>query len=209
MKNCLIFGDSISTTNFSRGGFEETLRLLLGAEKMINHAQNYAALTSEYPFSVCDTVHDTPVYEDVDVVIVWAGTNDWYYGVPLGEPDGRLCDNFCGSLRKTMLTVSERYPKALTFYVTPIYRYSEYDGVTAKYGAFDTKNAVGHTLYDYYKGVKEVAERVGFPICDMRTLSGINEANHKVFLRDGVHPSEFGYKRIANILGDFISGYFK
>ncbi len=209
MKNCLIFGDSISTVNFSRGGFEEKLRCLLGAEKMINHAQNAAALTSGYPFSVCDTVNDTPVYEDVDVVIVWAGTNDWYYGVPLGEPDGRFSDNFCGSLRKTMLTVSERYPKALAFFVTPIYRFSEYDGQTSKFESFDTKNAADCTLYDYYKAAKEVSERVGFPVCDMRTASGINKANHTVYLRDGVHPTEFGYKRIANILCDFISGYFK
>ena len=207
MKNCLIFGDSISTTNFSRGGYEEQLRLLLGAEKMINHAQNAAALTSGYPFSVCDEVTDSPQYDDVDVVIVWAGTNDWFYGVPLGEPDGRLCDNFCGSLRKTMLTVSERYPKALAFYVTPVYRYSEYDGETVKFEAFDTKNAVGCTLYDYYKCMKEVSERVGFAVCDMRTVSGINKSNHTTYLRDGVHPTEFGYKRIANILCDFIKKF--
>lgn len=176
---------------------------------MINHAQNAAALTSGYPFSVCDEVTHSPQYDDVDAVIVWAGTNDWFYGVPLGEPDGRLPDNFCGSLRKTMLTVSERYPTALSFYVTPVYRYSEYDGETVKFEAFDTKNAVGHTLYDYYKCIKEVSERAGFPVCDMRTASGINKSNHTTYLRDGVHPTEFGYKRIANILCDFISGYLK
>lgn len=207
MKNCVIYGDSISTTNFSAGGYEETLRLLLGAEKMINYAQNAAALTSGYPYSVYDTVCDTPVHEDVDLVIVWAGTNDWFYGVPLGVPDNRLCDNFCGCLRKTMLKVSKMYPRAAVIYVTPIYRYSEYDGVTAKCEAFDTPNAVGHTLYDYYTCITEVCRKTGFAVCDMRTSSGINQSNHTVYLRDGVHPSVLGYKRIANILYDFIKKY--
>ena len=207
MKNCVIYGDSISTTNFSRGGFEQELKDLLGAEKMINYAHNEAALSSGYPYSVCDTVCESEIHDDVELIIVWAGTNDWFYGVPLGDPDSRICDNFCGSLRKTMLKLSEMYPKAAAVYVTPIYRYSEYEGQSVKYEAFDTKNAVGHTLYDYYGCIKEVAKKTGFPVCDMRTLSGINKSNHTALLRDGVHPSPLGYKRIAAILYDFTKKY--
>lgn len=207
MKNCVIYGDSISTTNFSAGGYEEELRNLLGAEKMINFAHNEAALSSGYPYSVYDTVCEGDRCEDVELVIVWAGTNDWFYGVPLGDTDSRLSDNFCGCLRKTMLKLSEIYPKATVVYVSPIYRYSEYEGTTAKYEAFETKNASGYTLYDYYDCIEQVAKKTGFPVCDMRTLSGINRSNHAVYLRDGVHPTVLGYKKIAGILYDYLKKY--
>ena len=207
MKSCVIYGDSISTTNFSAGGFQQTLCDLLGAEKMINLAENAAALSSGYPYSVYDKIMQEKSDDDVQLVILWAGTNDWYYGVPLGEYDSRLSTDFCGCLRGAVLKACELYPKSAVICVSPIYRYSEYDGQADKFQAFDTKNSAGYTLYDYYKAMQAVSERVGFPLCDMRTLSAINSANHKIYLRDGVHPTVLGYKRIANILYDFAEKY--
>lgn len=209
MKKCVIYGDSISTTNFSAGGYQKNLQDLLFAEEMVNYAENAAAFSSGYPYSVYDKIMESTPLENVDAVIVWAGTNDWYYGVPIGNTDSRIADNFCGCLRKGMLHLSEMYPKAAIIYVSPIYRYSEYEGQTEKYQAFQQKNEIGYTLYDYYKAMKDVSEKTGFILCDMRVLSGINESNHVAFLRDGVHPTVFGYKRIASILSDFLKKYFE
>lgn len=208
MKRCVIYGDSISTTNFSAGGYQKSLQEILSADEMINYAQNAAALTSGYPYSMYDEIMQSDVHEDVSAVILWAGTNDWYYGVPLGDVDSRIADNFCGCLRGAMLHLSRIYPKAAIIYVTPIYRYSEYDGKSDKFHAFEQKNDAGYTLYDYYKASKELSERVGFILCDMRVLSGINRENSGVFLRDGVHPTVLGYKRISAILGDNLKKYF-
>lgn len=207
MKKCIIYGDSISTTNFSAGGYQKTLGDMLCAEEMINFAENSAALSSGYPYSVYDKTTDIEPVEDVDLVIVWAGTNDWYYGVPLGSADSRLTTDFCGCLRGTVLNLCRAYPKSTVIYVSPIYRYSDYEGNADRVEAFETKNAVGCTLYDYYKAMQQVSEKTGFPLCDMRTLSGINAANHTFYLRDGIHPSVAGYKKIADILYNFAEKY--
>ena len=205
IRKCLIFGDSISTSNFSGGGYEVLLPKVLPVQKIVNFAENAAALTAGYPYSVCDTVLSHTPEEETDLVILWAGTNDWYYGAPAGDFTSHDKGCSCGALRQAALHLSKTYPSAVILTMTPLYRYSEYDGTEAPCHAFETKNTAGLTLYDYHTRLLQTADLVGLPVCDMHALSGINAANHTLYLRDGTHPSRAGYEKITRILSGFAS----
>ena len=204
IRKCLIFGDSISTANFSGGGYEVLLPKILPVQRIINYAENAAALTCGYPYSVCETVLTHPCEDDTDLVILWAGTNDWYYGVPTGEYDSHSRTCFCGALRTAVLSLCKAYPQAVILLLTPLFRLSEYEGTELAYNAYETKNGIGLTLDHYCSLLCRTAAYIGAPVCDMHSLSGINIANHTLYLRDGTHPTKAGYEKIANILRGFL-----
>ncbi len=194
----IIFGDSISTTNFSGGGYEkmlcEALNVSHDTSHVENHAVNAAALSEGYPFSVVEQLENASPEAGADCVLVWAGTNDWFYGVTL--------DEFRRSLEKVVDLIGEKYPFAESVICTPIWRLSERADTELKAVADVTKNPVGLTLDDY----RQAVVRSDFDnICDMNSLLCVNEENHTALLRDGVHPSKLGYTRIAEMLGKFIS----
>lgn len=189
----IIFGDSISTTNFSGGGYEKMLCDKLNVSHVENHAQNAAALSEGYPFSVVEQVQNAEAEAGVDCVVVWAGTNDWFYGIPL--------DTLDRSLKKIKYLLAEKYPYAETVLCTPVWRFSERADTEKKTVADKTPNPAGLTLDDYRRKIANA----DFCVCDMNKLLGVNGENHAVLLRDGVHPSKIGYTKIAEILGNFIA----
>ncbi len=190
----VIFGDSISTTNFSGGGYEKNLCEKLNVKSVENYAVNAAALTAGYPSSVAYEIAGRQTDPDVDCVILWAGTNDWFYGV---TPTG-----FARSADYCLRKIKEKYPNAKTVFCTPIWRFSERQDDETKSEADITPNSVGCTLSKY----REVILNCGCEhICDMNSLLGVCAENSEKYLRDGVHPSKYGYGEISQILADYIS----
>lgn len=189
----VIFGDSISTVNFSGGGYEKLLCDSLGCTEVENHATNAAALTLTYPYSALQSIKDAPGEAGVDAVILWAGTNDWFYGVPL--------DEFNASLKLIPVLLEEKYPYAEYIICTPIWRFSEREETQTHTVADITPNKAGLTLSDYrYAILHSGLEH----ICDMNAYLGVNMQNNTTLLRDGVHPTRCGYEAISRILCEYI-----
>ncbi len=189
----VIFGDSISTVNFSGGGYEKGLCEALEIPSVKNFAVNAAALTAGYPYSAAFAIAGQEADPEVDCVILWAGTNDWFYGV---TPSG-----FSRSVEYCIKKLKEKYPNAKTVFVTPIWRFSERQDEEEKSVADITPNAVKCTLSRYREMIlNSSAEN----ICDMNALLPITLKNNEQYLRDGVHPSRYGYDRITEILSDYI-----
>ncbi len=193
VSNLIIFGDSISTTNFSGGGYEKALCDKLGVSKVTNYAQNYAALTAGYPASVAFSIAGAADDPEADCVVLWAGTNDWFYGV--------TGTGFSRSVEYCLTKLKAKFPNAAVVLCTPLWRYSERQDEEEKAIADITPNSVNLTLSDYRQRIMNcTAEH----ICDINAALGINEDNHTSLLRDGVHPSRLGYDIIAEQLYKFI-----
>ncbi len=189
----VIFGDSISTTNFSGGGYEKGLCQSLKVRSVKNLAVNAAALTAGYPYSAAYAIAGQESDPGVDCVILWAGTNDWFYGV---TPTG-----FARSVEYCLKKIKEKYPHSKTVLVTPIWRFSERQDEESKAEADITPNSVNCTLSKYREIIlNSSAEN----ICDMNALLPIDLENNEKYLRDGVHPSRYGYDRITEILTEYI-----
>ena len=200
VEKIVIYGDSISTTDYGGGGYEGFLR-----EKFHAKVQNYAiggsGLTLATPDNTASILADSGnIPKDADLILVWHGTNDWYWGSPLGELTDKTSDTFLGAVGEAVHRIREGAPEAVLVWLTPVFRFQAPDGRTEAGYAYETENKAGHTMADYYQGLQSASAYHGFPLIDMRVLCGIHETNHPVYLEDGVHPSKAGYERIWRVL---------
>lgn len=196
----VIYGDSISTREYGEGGYEHFLAENFGAE-IVNYAVGASGLSQTTPDSTVSLLMEHKnIHEDADIVIMWHGTNEWYWGSEIGDISDEGADTFYGAVHNAVKYIREKSPHALFVWLTPIYRLQNPDGITTVGNAYEIKNKAGNTLEDYYRAIERASVRYGFPIIDMRRLCGIHETNHSLYLEDCVHPNRAGYERISRIL---------
>jgi lysophospholipase L1-like esterase len=135
--------------------------------------------------------------EDLDVVVVFGGTNDFGHGdARFGCFADRDEYSFFGALHALLQMLIEKYPRAYIVYMTPMHRLSEEK----------TVNEIGlacHPLKDYVAAIREVCAFYSIPVVDLFAISGIQPAvpiMQKIYMPDGLHPSDEGAARVANIL---------
>ena len=134
------------------------------------------------------------------MILVWYGTNDWYWGSPIGELEDCGNGTFLGAVRTVVGEIRRKAPQAVFVWVTPLYRYQKSEGGALEGRAYETGNKTGNTLGDYWQAIWNASIYYGFPLIDMRRLSGIHEGNQEFYLEDRVHPNKAGYVRISGVL---------
>jgi len=210
-KTLVIYGDSISTRNYPNGGYGQCLQQQLGLETVYNHAIGASALTDGTPNNLIRLLDDeSKLHADADLVIIWHGTNDWYWGAPVGDIAGGDLENegtYVGALNHAIRKIRTAAPQAKLICMTPIWRYQAPDGCTAAAEAWSNPNKIGATLRDYCNALQEMSRLLCFPVVDLRTLTNFNEFNQPVYQPDLVHPSDAGHQVIADILCAFIRAY--
>ena len=115
-------------------------------------------------------VAELETVEDPDIVTVAYGTNDWSHW-------GACFDEECPNMLRTL---SERYPMAEIFVITPIWR-----------GDWDRKGSMELRLPDLYKKICEYAR----PYPNVRVINAWNFVPHlPAFFGDGhLHPNDLGF----------------
>lgn len=138
---------------------------------------------------------------DADLVVVFGGTNDFGHGdAPLGTFEDTTEYTFYGALRILCEKLLNRYPEKAIVLMTPLHRTDENAQV----------NAIGlpcKPLSEYVKAIKEVAEYYSLPVLDLWSCSGIQpsvELIKQIYMPDGLHPSDKGAARIAEMLYRFV-----
>lgn len=166
--------------------------------------------------------------DSVDAVLIFAGTNDYNHGIPIGEffeeenltievrgPQmaERLhrkpifCDStFCGRLNKALYYLKEHYPHQQIVMMTPIHRgYAKFNASNVQPDE-SYANALGLYLETYVETMKRAAAYWSVPVIDLYAMSGIvpNLPSQDVYiakpLNDRLHPSTEGQYRIAKLL---------
>lgn len=112
-----------------------------------------------------------------DIISVMLGVNDFSANRPLGTMSSRDNSTIYGSLHMIAKYLTEKYPDAFIFFMTP----------------FDCKsggntNSAGYKLEDVANAVTEVANAYGIPVLDMYK-NGEFEVEFSV-KGDGLHPSQ-------------------
>lgn len=202
MWNVVIYGDSISTRSHGGGGYQELVRRQLGLESVVNHAVSGSGLTAVTPHSLISILEkgDVPA-ADVDGILIWHGTNDWYWGAELGEPgDGRK-DTFWGGVDFTVNTLKKHCPGGKILWPGPIGRWETPDGCLEIGDGWSLANKRGYTQKDYFEALQKAGELYGFAVPDMRLLTGIDSRKaYEELLEDGAHPNRQGYEKIGVVL---------
>ncbi len=140
--------------------------------------------------------------DDADVVVVFGGTNDYGHGdAPIGGFSDRTPDTFYGACHYLFRGLIKKYLGKTIVIMTPLHRLDETKNTgTAKVTAYGT-------LKEYVNIIREVAEYYSLPVLDLFASSGIQPEIKEVqekFMPDGLHPSDEGYRVIAEKLKSFL-----
>lgn len=233
-KNVLVLGDSISDkhhigceTNYwgflaERYGFTPFVYAING-QQMSHIPAQAQKFRKENP--------DTKV----DVVLIFAGTNDYNSGVPLGEwysftnevvnvngaevvRKHRLfvfdAKTFRGRVNLALSSVRENFPEAWIVMLTPIHRGYATFGPKNVQPDESYANGLGLFLDSYVDVVKEAGNVWAVKVVDLHAVSGVfpNSRTQDGWIcnpvRDRLHPSTQGHKRIAEALAREIGRFF-
>lgn len=139
---------------------------------------------------------------EADVIVVFGGTNDFGHGdSTIGEFNSRDECTFYGALHILCTSLINKYPKAEIVFMTPLHRVSEDDEINE----IGLKHEV--LLSGYVDIIKEVAGYYGLPVLDLFNTSGIQpkvDIIKKIYMPDGLHPSDDGAEKIAKRLYSFL-----
>lgn len=141
----------------------------------------------------------TTVQTDADIIVIWAGTNDWGGGGPeLGTFLGTY--GIYGAVKNIITTLSTNAPNALILFATPLQRHNNTDAGREVDAQGTPINSRGYTLRQFADAIMETCQYFGIPCIDMNGGSGFNRINIRTFTTDGLHPNVAGDKRIAHIM---------
>jgi lysophospholipase L1-like esterase len=178
-----------------------------GEANVINYGINGSLIASSTshpsapPYPMCERYEN--MSDDLDIVVVFGGTNDWYYGTAWGTVDSSDTDTFLGALNVLMSGLVQKYCGKEIFFVTPM---------SSAYSAKNTDNPnpdTGKTMLDYRNAIIERATYHAIPVIDLYGMCGMdvahNAANKTYYSSDGVHPNDAGHKRVHDRIVTFIS----
>lgn len=173
--------------------------------------------------------------DSVDAILVFAGTNDYNSGVPLGdwcsttnqlvecwgkkmEPRARRLPNldpgtFRGRINAVMDYLKTNFPQQQIILLTPIHRgYATFGGDNIQ-PEESYPNARGLYIGDYVNAVKEAANVWAVPVIDLNSVSGLYPLNpgHLRYFHDAktdrLHPNAAGHERMARALAYQLLAY--
>ena len=158
---------------------------------------NEAFAERDYNMRLDEDVKET----EADLIVVFGGTNDFGHGdAPLGSFSDNDEYTFYGAMHVLIKKLLNRYPEARLIFMTPLHRSSENEYLNSQ----GIRRAL---LIDYVKAIREVCEYYSIPVLDLYKDSGIQPSVpviKETFMPDGLHPSDKGMYRIANMLAEFV-----
>lgn len=231
-KKMLVIGDSISAGVTSRlletGAIEPTatnkhgliniekawwqqVQKRYGIGEVINISYIGACFSQDgtqenYRFTYYMT--DSYIPEDLDIILVFGGTNDYGLDRRLGQlTDSPLTANkvtFCSAVKATLEYLTTNFPDAEIVYFTPLPRWAQTGMLlTDEQGnryieggeAYNEPNKRNFLLVDYVNALKSLCEMYDVPVCDLYLNSGLEMDDFEFkmqYVPDGLHPNEEG-----------------
>ena len=163
--------------------------------------------------------------DEVDAIFIFAGTNDYNAGLPLGnwynyqqvnvevsgpQQEKRMqrvlqtgSDNFRGRINKVMGFLKENFPKQQIILLTPIHRASANFGPNNIQPDESYPNQIGEYVDAYVVAVNEASNVWAVPVIDLNSICGLyplSNAQTGYFHKektDRLHPNAEGHYRMA------------
>ena len=166
--------------------------------------------------------------DDIDAILIFAGTNDYNAGVPLGEwytekhepvevsgPKQEVRkrrtlqmdeQTFRGRINRVMSYLKTNYPTKQIILQTPIHRgYARFSDNNIQPDE-SYPNRIGLYVDAYVDVIKEAANVWAVPVIDLNSISGlypVNDSHTRYFHKedtDRLHPNADGHYRMAKAL---------
>lgn len=153
---------------------------------------------------VNDLLKDGTLETDADIIVMFAGTNNWAGETPLGQWGDDTIGTFYGDVRDAFDYLST-HTNALVIVCTPCGRYNSTDASRSKNSDGLVLNPQGKTLRQFCDAIVETAHLYQYPVVDLYYDLGWNINNVSHYTEDGLHPNLIG----AKFLSHFIVGRMK
>lgn len=173
-------------------------------DSLVGFSNVYADGIAGCTLSASSTSTYTPVTQrlgsiptDMDLVVIFAGTNDWGYNTPIGTISDTTDVSFYGAMSVIINTIINANPDVRLVFITPLHRYGYTGG---SYPNDTDQNGQSKTLKDYVDAMKAMAELYSIPLIDMFSVSGLNPRVTEIkddYITDGLHPNAAGHNIIA------------
>ncbi|MFV0364976.1 MAG: SGNH/GDSL hydrolase family protein [Mangrovibacterium sp.] len=165
--------------------------------------------------------------EQIDAIIIFAGTNDYNHNTPLGEfftegvketnVNGVMMprkyrtfeennDTFCGRINRVLGFLKENFPQQQIIILTPLHRaYATFKETNVQPDE-NFANALGLYLEDYVEMLQRAGSLWAVPVINLHTISGLYplaEAHGRYFNNeetDRLHLSSLGNQRLAETI---------
>lgn len=165
---------------------------------------------------------------DVDAIIIFAGTNDYNAGVPLGQwydvrddeapvADGKTqtrkrrfisedSGTFRGRINVALSYIKDNFPDKQVILLTPIHRGFAQFGKRNVQPDESFPNRIGLYIDDYVNALKEAATVWAVPVIDLNSVSGLypSKQSHARYFHnkdtDMLHPNADGHYRMAKAI---------
>lgn len=220
-----ILGDSMSapTDRAERKRFYSFLADSIGIEPLVYAVSGYqwkdlAGLSRQMRSDHGD---------DIDAIMIWAGTNDYNSSRPVGEfftenteevnVNGNIVSRrhrthvmadstFCGSINLIMSYLKENYPTKQIIILTPVHRAYACFGADNIQPDESYANGAGFYIDDYVTALKRAGEVWSVPVIDLFSISGYYPLcdSYSRYVQnkdtDRLHPSREGHRRLARTL---------
>ena len=145
-----------------------------------------------------------------DMVIIWAGANDWKSNVDLGSLGSADSTTIHGAVKAIIETAAANQSQLL--FITPLQRMhteSTVPDATLEENEKGQKiNGDGTSLEQVADAILEECAYYAIPCLDMYHTSGINVLNIGQFTTDGLHSNELGAKRLATLIAHAVESRF-
>ena len=133
--------------------------------------------------------------KDVDMVIVFGGTNDFGHGdAAFGDINSYDDYTFIGALNNLIIKLKNLYPNKEIIFMTPLHRL--YEDISL--------NNSGKLLIDYVNAIIDATKRHDVKLIDLFNELEL-EPNDPNLLPDGLHPNDEGHKMMAEFIGKKLS----
>lgn len=129
---------------------------------------------------------------DADLVFVFGGTNDFgHHVVEFGKPGDKTPKTFYGGVDYLVNKLLDHYKKEQIVFIVPLYRIEEFNE------EFEIP------LSKYREVLVEIVKSYGIKILDIKDIIGKPFDNP--LIGDGLHPTDLGHRKIAELICDYIS----
>ena len=134
------------------------------------------------------------MYNDVDFVTVFGGTNDHGQNIPIGEWGDADELTLYGAMKILVEGLVAKYVGKKIGFILPLPKCTQTGGV---YTDYSYPNA---SFVPYIECIKDVCKRYSIPILDLYLDSGLAVGNANVrtaLIPDGLHPNTAGHEFIS------------
>lgn len=132
-------------------------------------------------------------WSKVDVVTIFAGTNDWNNSniTSFGELTSTDINTTFGAIKEIIRLLLTTYPHIHIYWFSPTVRWLTDDSGSRTDATWsDVFERFGYTLEEFSDAILSVVKQFHLPMCDMYNTLGWNQYNFSQFFSetDGVHP---------------------